>query len=253
MTVWRGMALARLARLALAGSAWFAFAPDGAEAAEAHVSLRYDIQVAWIPAGEIVMTLTQTDDRYALSGTVATSRLMERFFVWHGRFVSTGRFRDRFPHTDAYMLWGRDDDGLETLLSFGGRTTIRTPGRAPRYIDQPAGSDFMSVTFLSPHCVRETTLHDGKHIYRLRLEDSAEDQRLERRTPYYSGLARRCDYRFGHPSGTTRRLSLWVASWQGREIPVRLRVRFPFLPDGHLHLRVQDLDAKHMETGHLGR
>lgn len=252
MTRRNGRAPSRLARIALLASvAWGGLAPASAAATKAPLSLRYDIQVAWIPAGEIVMSLTENEDRYALSGTVATSRLMERFFVWHGRFVSTGRFRDRFPHTDAYMLWGRDDDGLETLLSFGGRTTIRIPGRPPRSIDQPAGSDFMSVTFLAPHCMQETTLHDGKHIYRLVLERSAEDQRLARRPPYYSGLARRCDYRFRHPSGSTRRLSLWVASWQGRELPVRLRVRFPFLPDGHLHLRVGELDAERMETGHL--
>ena len=245
-----GRVRSALAWFALVASMTFLSAP--VEASEA-ATLRFDIQVAWIPAGEIVMSLTENDDRYALSGTVATSRLMERFFIWHGRFVSIGRYREGFPRTDAYMLWGRDDEGLETLLSFGGSTTIRSPGRSPRYMDQPSGSDFMSVTFLAPHCIAETTLHDGKRIYRLHLEDSAEDETLERRPPYYSGPARRCDYRFRHPSGATRRLSLWVASWQGRELPVRLRVRLPFLPDGHLHLRVDELDAQRMDTGHLGR
>lgn len=242
-----------LARLALlAAIAWFGAAPAAAEApATAPLWLRYDIQIAWIPAGEVVMSLTEHDDRYALSGTVATSRLMERFFFWHGRFVSTGRYQNGFPRTDAYMLWGRDDDGLETLLSFGGKTTIRSPGRSQRIIAQPPGSDFMSVTFLGPHCMAETTLHDGKRIYALRLDRIVESQTLERHPPHYAGQARRCDYRFRYPSGAARRLSLWVAPWQGRDLLVRMRVRIPLLPDALLHLRVEELDAPRMEQGHL--
>lgn len=244
--------MSALAHFALAAAiVWNASAPAAVSAANAPISLRYDIQIAWIQAGEIVMSLSEHDDRYALSGTVATSRLMERFFFWHGRFVSTGRYQDGFPHTDAYMLWGRDDDGSETLHSFGGQTTIRSPGRSKRVIEQPPGSDFMSVTFLGPHCMAETTLHDGKRVYRLRLVRSVEGEVLERHPPHYAGPARRCDYRFRYPSGTTRRLSLWIAPWQGHDLLVRLRVRIPLLPDANLHLRVEELDAPQMERKYL--
>ncbi len=233
--------------LAFASVQAVAGAADLEAAAGGSLQLSYDIQVAWLDAGEIAMRLSGDGERYALSGSVATSRLMDRFFKWRGRFVATGRMAFGFPRTDAYMLWGDDGKEQETLLSFGGTTTIvRSHGESER-LDQPPGSDFMSVTFLGPHCLDETTLHDGEDLYRLFLERRAAAVELAHRRPYYAGVADRCDYRFKYTDGRTRRLSLWVAHWQGRRVPVRIRVRFPLLPDGHLFLRTEPRDVANPE------
>lgn len=231
-----GRAACAAACLALSAAS-NALAPQRA-AAHSYTELRYDIQVAWIAAGEIVMQLTQDGDRYALSGTVATSSLMDRFFKWHGRFISMGEFVQGFPRTDVYMLWGEAKDERETVFSFAGATTIRSSRGTAEEVPQPTGSDLMAVTFLAPHCLRETTLHDGEHLYRLRLEHSAAEEPLPQRRHYYSKPSRRCDYRFAYSDGSTRRLSLWIGNWKGRQVPVRLRVRVPLLPDGNVFLRV---------------
>ena len=220
------------------------------------IQLSYDIQVAWIDAGEIVMRLSRDGERYALSGRVATSRLMDRFFRWRGRFVATGRMAAGFPRTDAYMLWGDDGKVQETLLSFAGKTTIVKSHGESEELDQPPGSDFMSVTFLAPHCLEETTLHDGEDLYRLVLDRPAAKVRLALKTPYYRGLTDRCDYRFEYTDGRTRRLSLWVAHWRGARVPVRIRVRFPLLPDGNLFLRTEPRNVaspEYRSAGDVGR
>lgn len=199
------------------------------------LALHYDVQVAWIDAGNITMQLDQNGDRYSFSGTVATSRLMSRFFKWRGVFVAIGRIVQGFPRTDVYVLRGGDGIADETLISFAGVTTIHENDET-KEVEQPPGSDFMSVTFLAPHCVPETTLHDGEHLYRLLLDDWAVVQ-LMRPPPHYQGPSTRCDYLFRYTDGSTRRVSLWMAQWQGRRLPVRVRVRVPLLPDGFLHLR----------------
>ena len=227
----------------LAAAALQVAAERGAALPAGSAQLHYDIEVAWIDAGEIVMRLGRNGERYTLSGRVATSRLMDRFFRWRGRFVATGRMAAGMPRTDAYLLWGDDGEVQETLLSFGGKTTIvKTPGETVER-PQPPGSDFMSMTFLAPHCLAETTLHDGEDLYRLELEGQASEVQLTHRSPYYTGIADRCDYRFRYTDGRTRRLSLWVARAQGERLPVRVRVRFPFLPDGNLLLRTEPKDG----------
>ena len=200
--------------------------------------MHYDAEVAWINAGEISMWLGQRGDSYSFSGSVTTSRLMSRFIKWGGVFVATGRMVEGFPHTEAYMLWGGDGTEDEKLISFAGVTTIQEDGET-KAVEQPPGSDFMSVTFLAPHCVATTTLHDGEHLYRLLLESQVENVQLNRLPPYYRGPSTRCDYWFSYRDGTTRRISLWMAEWQGRRLPVRVRVRVPLLPDGFLHLRTE--------------
>ena len=231
------MKRAALLSLAMASASWASAAEEGEREAASSTMLHYDIQIAWIQAGQIIMRLTRRGERYVLSGRVATSGLMDRFFRWRGRFISTGRMAERFPRTDAYMLWGDDGEEQETMMSFGGTTTITKGGRSERR-EQPIGSDFMSVTFLAPHCVEETTLHDGKRLYRLFLEDEATTQ-LERRGRYHFGPAERCDYRFRYADGSTRRLSLWMGDWRGQRLPLRIRVRVPLLPDGNMMLRSQ--------------
>ena len=209
----------------------------GAAVPASSLHLHYHIEVAWIDAGEIVMRLSRNGARYTLSGRVATSRMMDRFFRWRGHFVAAGRMAAGMPRTDAYLLWGDDGEEQEMLLSFSGKTNIvKSTGEALER-PQPPGSDFMSMTFLAPHCLEETTLHDGEDLYRLVLEGQANAVQLKHRSPYYTGVADRCDYRFRYTNGRTRRLSLWVAHWRGERLPVRVRVRFPFLPDGNLLLR----------------
>lgn len=203
------------------------------------MTLLYDVQVAWIQAGEIVMQLTENGERYTLSGTVTTSSLMDRFFRWRGQFVAAGRLGDGFPRTDVYLLWGDDGERQETSVSFGGKTHITTSDGESREVDLPPGSDFMSVTFLAPHCLVGTTLHDGEDIYYLQLTRASEE-RLALKPPFFTGWSQRCDYKFRFDDGSTRRVSLWMAEWQGRRLPMRVRVRIPFLPDGVLQLRVAD-------------
>ena len=215
----------------------------GAAVPASSLQLHYDIEVAWIDAGEIVMRLSRDDDRYTLSGRVATSRMMDRLFRWRGRFVAAGRMAAGMPRTNAYLLWGDDGEEQETLVSFGGETTIVKSHGETVVRPQPPGSDFMSMTFLAPHCLEETTLHDGDDLYRLVLEGQANAVQLTHRSPYYTGVADRCDYRFRYTNGRTRRLSLWVARWQGERLPVRVRVRFPLLPDGNLLLRTEPDDG----------
>ena len=248
--IWPTLITAAAVRCRVATAAWMAltmpFAASAGEpaqddgAAMAYTELRYDIKVAWIDAGEIAMQLSREGDRYALLGTVATSRLMDRFFKWHGRFVSIGRFEGGFPHTNTYMLWGEGEKKRETVISSGGATTIQSSDGGTREVPQPPGSDLMAVTFLAPHCLQETTLHDGEHLYRLRLEHSVARESLPQRRHYYSAPSQRCDYRFTYSDGSTRRLSLWIGTWQDRRMPVRLRVRVPLLPDGNVFLRTSD-------------
>ena len=249
----RGFAATLLLACPFAIWSWSAAAER--EAASS-LMLHYDLQVAWMNAGEIVMRLSRDGERYALSGSVATSRLMDRFFRWRGRFISTGRMAAGFPRTDAYMLWGDDGERHETLLSFAGKTTIMKSDEPSEQFEQPPGSDFMSVTFLAPHCLQETTLHDGERVYRLFAERPATEARIRHRSPYYEGLSERCDYRFRYTDGRTRRLSLWVARWQGERLPVRIRVRFPLLPDGVLLLRTAsrtEANQEYRRPGGLGR
>ena len=202
------------------------------------MTLHYDVQVAWIQAGEIVMQLTERGERYMLSGTVTTSPLMDRFFRWRGQFVSSGRFNDGFPRTDAYLLQGDNGERQETSVSFDGKTNIATSDGESREVDLPPGSDFMSVTFLAPHCLVDATLHDGEDLYHLQLTRTSEEH-LALKPPFFAGWSQRCDYKFRFDDGSTRRVSLWTAEWQGRRLPVRVRVRIPFLPDGVLQLRVE--------------
>lgn len=199
---------------------------------------RYDTDVSWINAGELVLWLRRNDDLYRLSGSITSSPMMSRFIRWRGHFVATGRLVDGEPRTNAYLLRGHrgDEADARVLFSFGGRTTIRHPDGEHEEVPEPPGSDFVSVVFLAPHCVSATTLHDGEHLYQVTSLGTRKD-RLRQRPPYYSGPAERCDYLFKSPRNT-RRVSLWMAEWQRYRVPVLIRVRVPVLPDGMLRLRV---------------
>ncbi len=228
--------LAKALALAAATAAWLPAAVAQPRAAAA-VEWRYDTQIAWINAGQLVLWLRRNEDLYRLSGAVSTSPMMSRFLRWRGHFVATGRFVDGEPRTNAYLL--RGDEGTESrvLFSFGGRTTIRHPDGSHEEVPKPPGSDFVSVTFLAPHCLPSaTTLHDGEHVYRLANLGVREDV-LRQRPPYYSGPSQRCDYLF-KSRRNTRRVSVWMAEWRGHRLPVLIRVRVPLLPDGMVRLRV---------------
>ncbi|MDE0189986.1 MAG: DUF3108 domain-containing protein [Gammaproteobacteria bacterium] len=201
--------------------------------------LRYDAQVAWFHAGTIEMTLQEEASRYELSGTVTTSGATNRLFKWRGQFAATGRFVEGFPTTNAYFLLEEDGDKREVLLAFGGKTTILATDDEVEELPAPPGSDLMSVMFLAPHCFDETTVHDGEDAYRIVPERSSE-RNLRQRSDYYSGPAKRCDYRFRYVDGSTRRVSIWVADTDQPRFPVRIQIRVPFLPDGILRLRVGD-------------
>lgn len=201
--------------------------------------LRYDAQVAWFHAGTIEMTLQEEGSRYELSGTVTTSGATSRLFKWHGQFAATGRYVDDFPITDAYLLLEDDGDKREVLLAFGDKTTILATDDEAEELPLPPGSDLMSVMFLAPHCFAETTVHDGEDAYRI-IPERNNERNLRQRSAYYSGPARRCDYRFQYVDGSTRRVSIWVADADGHRFPVRIQIRVPFLPDGILRLRVGD-------------
>lgn len=228
---------AGLASVLLAASAVGLTLATAADSPPADMNLHYDVQVAWIQAGQIILRFSPGDDRYTLSGTVTTSRFMDRFFKWRGRFVATGRFSDSFPRTETYLLWGDNGKRQETLILRGDTTRITTSEGESRQLERPPGSDFMSVTFLAPHCLPSTTLHDGEDLYYLRLVREG-DERLSLRPPFHSGPSQRCDYEFRYDDGTMRRVSLWMADWQGRRLPVRVRVRIPLLPDGVMNLRL---------------
>lgn len=201
--------------------------------------LRYDAQVAWFHAGTVDMSLQEDDDRYELSGTVATSGAVSRLLKWRGEFAAAGRFVDGFPRTRAYLLIEDDGAEREVLLASGDRTTILATGDEPEELPAPPGSDLMSVMFLAPQCFAETTVHDGEDAYRIIPERSTE-RNLRQRAGYYSGPAKRCDYRFRYVDGSTRRVSIWVAGAGKPRFPVRIQIRVPFLPDGILRLRLGD-------------
>ena len=205
-------------------------APTGDE-----LRLRYDVKVAWMRAGQLRANLRPAA-RYELDGTVATSGTMDRFFSWRGTFAATGRMVNGFPETDAYLLFEEDGKDREVLLATRQRTTIHATDRESKTRPGPPGSDLMSVLFLAPHCLKETGAHDGEDLYQLRLTRTAS-QALNQKPHYYNGASTRCDYRFRYEDGTVRRISLWMAPWQGRRIPVRIRVRIPVLPDIVLRLR----------------
>ena len=203
----------------------------------AAVEIRYDAQVAWLQAGEIVMTLQEQGDCYGLSGLVTTSGAMKRLFKWRGQFAATGRYIEGFPTTGAYLLIEDDGETQEMLLAFGDKTTIHASDDEPEELPIPPGSDLMSVMFLAPHCLDETTVHDGEDAYRL-VPERTSRRELRQKSRYFSGDTERCDYRFRYVDGSTRRVSVWIAEWNGRRLPVRVQVRVPLLPDGILRLRL---------------
>ncbi len=198
----------------------------------------YDAQVAWLNAGRIELRLALRDEqRYELSGSVYTSGAMNRFFRWQGRFAATGSFQDGQPRTDAYLLLADDGESRELVLAAGERTAIHRTGRTSQELPQPPGTDLMSMTFLGAHCQDAVTVHDGEDAYRIALVREGV-QTLRDKAPYYSGSAKRCDYRFRGPRGRTRRVSIWAAPVGERTWPVRIRIRVPLLPDGLLRLRL---------------
>ena len=217
---------------AFLGLLGFAFATGSATE-----EVRYDAQVAWFHAGTISMTLDGYGDRYELSGVVSTSGAMNRVFKWRGRFAATGRMVEGFPTTEAYLLLEDDGETREVLLAFGDKTTIHATDDESEELPVPPGSDLMSVMFLAPHCLGETTVHDGEDAYHIVPEHTSE-RNLNQRSRYYSGPTLRCDYRFRYVDGSTRRVSVWIAE-NGSRFPVRVQLRVPLLPDGVLRLRVE--------------
>jgi len=200
--------------------------------------LDYDAQVAWFHAGKIRMTLHEDGDRYELSGVVTTSGPMNRLLKWRGQFASTGQFDEGFPTTRAYLLIEEDDEEREVVFAFGDKTTIHATGDESEEIPAPPGSDLMSVMFLAPHCLDETTtVHDGEDAYRIVPERTLR-RHLNQRSGYFSGSTVRCDYRFRYVDGSTRRVSVWLDEGGGTRFPVRIQVRVPFLPDGILRFLV---------------
>ncbi|MCY3838533.1 MAG: DUF3108 domain-containing protein [Gammaproteobacteria bacterium] len=200
-------------------------------------NLRYDAQVAWFHAGTIEMTLREDESRYELSGEVTTSGAANRLFKWRGQFAATGRFVQGFPTTKAYFLLEDDGDQREFLLAFGDKTTIHATDDESEELPAPPGSDLMSVIFLAPHCLGETTVHDGEDAYRL-VPERRTERVLRQRPRYFSGPTTRCDYRFRYDDGSIRRASIWLSDTGAPRFPVRIQIRVPFLPDGILRLRV---------------
>ncbi len=219
-------------RAALALSVFCASAMAQDEA----LRLRYDVRVAWLNAGQLRADLHTPAERYELSGAIATSGVMDRFFKWRGTFAAAGRMENGYPRTTAYLLFQEDDKGREMVLATPQETTIHATGRTSETLPAPRGSDLMSVLFLAPHCLRQATVHDGEDPYHIRLVRTAE-QFLRQKERYYSGPTERCDYRFHYDDGTVRRISLWMADLPCRRLPVRIRVRVPLLPDVVLRLR----------------
>lgn len=200
--------------------------------------LRYDAQVAWIRAGTVDLAIERDGEGYELSGMVATSGAMNRFFRWQGRFAATGRFVDGYPVTSAYLLLEDDGETREVLLAFRDKTTIHATDRESEEVRQPPGSDLMSATFLAPHCLADGTIvHDGEDTYRVELL-AASESRLQGGPQTYSGPARRCAYRFLEDGRRARRITVWTAAVDGRDVPVRIRIRVPVFPDGVLRLRL---------------
>ena len=199
--------------------------------------LRYDAQVAWFHAGSIEMALLEDGDRYEMSGVVTTTGAMNRLFKWRGQFAATGHFVEGLPRTDAYLLLEDDGETREVLLAFGDKTTIHATDDESEELPIPPGSDLMSVMFLAPHCLGETTVHDGEDAYRI-VPERRSNRHLAQRSRYFSGPTVRCDYRFRYVDGSTRRVSVWMADGAGPRFPARIQIRVPLLPDGILRLRI---------------
>ena len=201
--------------------------------------LHYDAQVAWIRAGTVDLSVERDGEGYELGGMVATSGAMNRFFRWQGRFAATGRFVDGYPVTNAYLLLEDDGETREVLLAFQDKTTIHATDRESEEVERPPGSDLMSATFLAPHCLAHGTIvHDGEDTYRVDLLSSSMS-RLQGGPDSYVGPARRCAYRFYEDGRRARRITVWSAEVDGREVPVRIRIRVPVFPDGVLRLRLE--------------
>ena len=225
-----------LAAVVGAALATCAAAQPNAATPDNTLHLRYDVRVAWLNAGQLRADLRTHGERYELEGEIATSGVMDRVFKWRGTFAATGHMVQGHPHTTAYLLFEEDGKGREMVLATRRETTIHATGRASETLPAPQGSDLMSVLFLAPHCVAETTAHDGEDVYHVHLARATE-QSLRQKERYYSGPTERCDYRFRYEDGTVRRISLWMADWRNRRLPVRIRIRVPLLPDVVLRLR----------------
>lgn len=229
-------------RALLAAALATALAGAAREAPHPH-RLRYDARVAWLDAGRIEMNFAADGQRYEISGEVATSGAMNRFFRWQGRFAAVGAFADGMPRTRAYLLLEDDGRRREVLLAANRRTAIHASGRASREAPGPQGIDIMSLTFLAPHCIASARAHDGEHVYELHLLRRAP-ARLDQPPPYYAGPAERCDYRFQRAGRSGRNVSVWMPRDGAQRFPVMLRVRVPVLPDGVLRARVRPANGR---------
>lgn len=218
----------------LAGAAALLLAGAGAAQAQ---SRDYDAFVGWLQAGAIDIRLQRNGSDYELSGSVEARGAIARLVRWRGRFAAIGAFDGDYPRTRTYLLLEEDGDTREVLLATGGRTVVHATDKDSEELEQPAGSDIMSVLFLAPHCIDDATVHDGEDAYLVRLR-RAGAVRVEQRPPYYRGDATRCDYDFRYLDGSIRRVSVWLADVEGQPWPVRVRVRVPLRPDGHLRLRL---------------
>jgi hypothetical protein len=206
----------------------------------------YDATLAILPAGRLVVhrLLDQNAEHYELHGEVRTTGVVAAFFRWRGVIAAQGDLVDGQPAGRAY-LWIRDDADERTILLSAKGQARRLTVDEDRMFEQPAGSDLMSVIFVSQDCYRGGILNDGRKQYRISLVEQRQDRlTLSRRqrelgvqSSYYLGPALLCDYDTRDEDGVSRRTRVWLGEIGGERLPVKIHVRLPGSPDGTLRLQ----------------
>jgi len=205
----------------------------GAESAK----LLFDARVGWLSAGTLSLSFEIDNSMYEMLGDIQTSGSIEKFLRWRGRFAVTGSIVDEIPYSNAYLLIADSDRKRTITFATAGTTTIHTSSEGSEALDEPQGTDLMSVLFLSGSCFEERKVHDGEDAYDVALVNR-KTTFLRQGTNFVSGQATICDYRFFDDKGGRRKVSIWLVQWNGRVVPARIQVRLPLRPDGILKLRV---------------
>ena len=198
--------------------------------------LIFDARVGWLSAGTLSLQVETHESRYEMLGDIRTSGSIEKFLRWRGRFAAIGKIIDAMPYSNAYLLIADSDRERTITLATAGTTTIHKTSEQSEALDEPQGTDLMSVLFLSTTCFEERTVHDGEESYEVFLSGK-KSAFLRQGANFVSGDATVCQYKFLDDDGGRRNVLIWIVELDGRKVPGRIQVRLPLRPDGILKLR----------------
>lgn len=205
------------------------------------LELEYEAKIGFFKVGAMNVEIEDhPDGSYVLSGEISVGGPAERFLSWRGQFESKGEFHALNPVSRSYTLvedeWRKGE--TETVIVEGDLTRIYETGKSVVEIPKPDGIDIMSALLLTPGCTNEMLVHDGEDTYEVQLYKHDPHKELRQGRNFFAGTTRLCRYKFVYDVDHVRKVDIWIAAIDARLVPVRIRMRVPFLPDGILKLRL---------------